>query len=109
MPDGGKILTVNPARVVANYSLNNRGDISFNASLKNGGSAFYVYSEGGYHRIAGTGMVIPGVGTISSVSNFLVNGGILNDSGQIFFWATLTDGRGVMLLATPQPQSRSAQ
>ena len=109
MPDGGKILTVNPARVVANYSLNNRGDISFNASLKNGGSAFYVYSEGGYHRIAGTGMVIPGVGTISSVSNFLVNGGILNDSGQIFFWATLTDGRGVMLLATPQPQSRSAE
>jgi len=66
------------------------------------------YSQGGYHRVAGAGTVISGVGTISSVSNFLVNR-ILNGSGQIFFWATLTDGRGVMLLATPQPQSRSVQ
>jgi hypothetical protein len=109
MPDGGKIVTVNPARVVGNYSLNNRGDVSFNTSLENGESAFYVYSQHEYHRIVGTGAVIPGIGTIYSVTNFLVNGGILNDRGQILFWATLMDGRGVMLLATPErPELPSA-
>jgi hypothetical protein len=102
MPDGRKIETVNPAHVISNYGLNNRGDVSFNASLKNGGSAIYVYSQGLLHLFAGTGTVMPGVGTIASVTNLLLqNGGILNDSGQIFFWATLTDGKGVLLLATP--------
>jgi hypothetical protein len=102
MPDGRKIVTVNPAHVISNYGLNNRGDVSFNASLENGESAFYIYSQGLLHLFAGTGTVIPGVGTISSVNNLLFNGGILNDSGQIFFWATMTDGRGVLLLGTPQ-------
>ena len=41
------------------------------------------------------------VGTISSVIGEESSGGILNDSGQVLFWATLTDGRGVLLLATP--------
>src|SRR5207244_12815159 len=103
MPDGRKIVTVNPAHAIGNYSLNNRGDVCFNASLENGESAFYVYSQGLFHLVAGTGTVIPGVGTISSVVSFLINGGTLNDSGQIAFWATLTDGRGVLLLATPPP------
>ena len=91
----------NPAGVVGNYGLNNRGDVSFNASLENDESAFYVYSQRELHLVAGTGTVISGVGTVSSVTNFLANGGILNDSGQIFFWATMTDGKGVLLLATP--------
>ena len=101
MPDGRKIATVNPAHVIGNYSLNNHGDVSFNASLENGESAFYIYSQGLLHLAFGTGTIIPNVGTISSVASLLINGGMLNDSGQIFFWATLTDGRGVLLLATP--------
>lgn len=101
MPDGRKIVTVNPAHTIDNYSLNNLGDVSFNALLENGESALYVYSQGLLHLVAGTGTVIPGLGTISSVASFEVQGGVLNDSGQLFFWATLKDGRGVMLLATP--------
>jgi len=103
MPDGRKVLTVNPSLTIGNYFLNNHGDISFNASLESGESAFYIYSQGLLHLAAGTGTVIPGEGAISSVGNFLGNGGALNDSGQIFFWATLTDGKGVLLLATPDP------
>ena len=109
MPDGRKILTVNPSLTIGNYFLNNHGDISFNASLENGESAFYVYSQGLLHLAAGTGTVIPGEGTISSVGSFLGNGGALNDSGQIFFWATLTDGKGVLLLATPDSSAANAQ
>ena len=30
------------------------------------------------------------------------NGGILNDTGQVLFWATLTDKRGVLVLASPR-------
>jgi hypothetical protein len=104
MPDGRRVVTVNPAHTIGNYSLNNLGDVCFNASLENGESAVYVYSQGFLHMAAGTGTVIRDVGTISTVTNLLqVNGGILNDSGQILFWATMTDGRGVLLLATPPP------
>ena len=68
--------------------------------LENGDTAFYVYSEGFTHLVAGTGTVLPGIGTIASVGGATVNGGILNDVGQIFFWATLTDGKGVLLIGT---------
>jgi hypothetical protein len=103
MPDGRRIETVNPSHMIGNYSVNDRGDVCFNASLQNGGSAIYIYSDGLLHPFAGTGTVVPGVGTISSVTNLLaINGGLLNDRGQILFWTTLTDGKGVLLLATPQ-------
>jgi hypothetical protein len=52
------------------------------------------------HVVARTGTMIPGIGRIASVTG-LVNGGTLNDNGQVFFWVTLTDGSGVLLLATP--------
>ena len=100
MPDGRKIVTVNPSRTIINYSLNNRGDVSFNAALENGDSAFYVYSEGFMHLVAGTGTVLPGIGTVSSVVSCNDQRRHLNDSGQILFWATLADGKGVLLLAS---------
>lgn len=34
MPDGRELVTLNPAWLPGNYSLNNHGDVSFNASLK---------------------------------------------------------------------------
>jgi hypothetical protein len=109
MPDGRKIVTANPGFTIDNYFLNNLGEVSFNAALESGESALYVYSQGLLHLAAGTGTVIPDIGTISSVGSSNVNGGILNDSGQILFWATLTDGRGVLLLATPAPVATKAK
>src|SRR5207302_8828963 len=103
MPDGRKIVTVNPPMMPGNYSVNNRGEVGFNASLEHGESGIYVHSQGSLHLIAGTGTVIPGVGTISSVATLMMNVGALNDSGQLFFWALMTDGRGVLLVATPPP------
>jgi hypothetical protein len=91
--------------MVGNYSLNNLGEVSFNASLENDESGLYVHSRGALHLVAGTNTVIPGVGTVSSVVNLMVGGGILNDRGQFLFGATLTDGRSVLLLATPSPPS----
>ena len=100
MPGGGKIRTVNPTNLTGNFSLNNRGDVSFNAVLDNGETGLFVHSQGSLHVVARTGTMIPGIGRIASVTG-LVNGGTLNDSGQVFFWVTLTDGSGVLLLATP--------
>jgi hypothetical protein len=100
MPDGRKIVTVNPSQASGSHSLNNHGDAIFNAALEDGGSGLYVYSRGLSHLIAETGRVIPGIGAISSVSNVGQN---LNDNGQILFQATMTDGKNVLLLATPEP------
>jgi hypothetical protein len=101
MPDGRIIKTVNPATTTGNYSLNQAGEVSFNAALENGDSALYVFSDSALHLVAGTGTVIPGVGTVLRVTNLIVDGGVLNDRGQILFAATLTDGTNVLLLATP--------
>src|SRR5207253_5735984 len=84
MPGGGKIRTVNPANMGGNYSINDRGDVSFHAALDTGESGLYVYSNGSFHVIARTGTVIPGIGTIASFSD-MVDGGALNDRGQVFF------------------------
>jgi serine/threonine protein kinase len=99
MPDGRKIVNPVPAWLTANYSLNRAGDVCFNASLENGESAFYILSGGKLYLLAGTGTAIPGAGTISSVINEVASGGILNDNGEVLFSATLTDGKGVLLLA----------
>jgi hypothetical protein len=64
--------------------------------------------------VARTGTEIPGVGTVAHLvmnvptttppAVFVPNSGASNnDRGQIVFGSTLTDGRGVLLLATPHP------
>ena len=68
MPDSRKIVQVNPTGIIGNYSLNNRGDVCFNAGLENRESAFYIYSEGELYLVAGTGSVIPGLGTFQASS-----------------------------------------
>jgi hypothetical protein len=100
MPDGRRLLTVNPASAMGNYSLNDRGEVTFIAGLENGESALYVRTGGVLQLVAGTSTVIPDVGTVSSVGS-LIHGGILNNRGQILFWAVLTDGNAVVLLAEP--------
>lgn len=111
MPGGGTMVTAATAPLA--YHLNNRGDVSFAVSLDTDGDAIadaaglYVAGPSGLRLVARTGTVIPGLGTIDYVSfpgdASLVNfaGAVINDNGQIFFQATLTDGRGVLLIAAP--------
>jgi hypothetical protein len=110
MPGGGNFKTA------ANYPnvlhLNNVGEAVFGASLDTAEpeTGVWVASKGSLHLVARSGTVVPGVGTISQVtsgaefttSTTLPNTEVANnDRGQVMFAATLTDGIGVLLLATP--------
>jgi hypothetical protein len=99
MPGGGKL--VNPRR--GDLHINDRGDIVFggvvDTDVDHDGfddTGLFQWSHGRLSLIARTGTVIPGVGTVSTTS-----GAINNNRGQVIFQATLTDGSGVFLLATP--------
>jgi hypothetical protein len=72
----------------------------------------YAWSHGSLRLVARSGTLIPGVGTVSQLTTAVMSfpvlpgfplnsGGINNDRGQVFFAATLTDGRGVLLVASP--------
>lgn len=116
MPGGGNFVTVSQ---FGNWNarLNNSGDISFVARLDTdtngagvGDTGLYLLSHGKLHVVARTGTVLPGIGTIAQVNNplfvgvpgsFFADVGAINDRGQISFEAVLTDGTGVLLLATP--------
>ena len=103
--------------------VNNRGEVVFNAVLSTDvdhdgtlDTGLFVWSHGSLRLVARTGTVIPGVGTVTQLvmgvtvvpppinppsSLFPNSGAYNNDRGQILFGATLNDGRGVFLLATP--------
>lgn len=119
MPAGGKLKNVSV--FISNYHLNNRGEVSFNAILDSDedgdgldDTGLYVWSRGSLRLVARTGTVIPGVGTVAHLSSPSLagfsggptSGAILNDRGEVFFQATLTDGRGVLLVATPRKGRR---
>ena len=83
------------------------GDVSLDTGL-------FVWSDGSLRLVARTGTVIPGVGRIFGLVTgpnvfpplpFITpnSGAINSDRGQVFFCATLTDRRGVLLVATPTP------
>jgi hypothetical protein len=103
MPGGGTF--VRAGFFDATYDLNQRGDVSFAATLDTDVNAdgiadngLYVFSKGSVQLVARTGTVIPGIGTIAYLG---LPGGVMNERGQVFFWAILSDGRTVLLLATP--------
>jgi hypothetical protein len=110
MPGGGTFVTA--SIFDANYDLNQRGDVSFSATLNTDvntdgtpDTGLYVFSKGSVQLVARTGTVIPGLGTIDHLG-FLApfpvdTGAIINERGQVLFFATLSDGRSVLLLATP--------
>ena len=120
MPGGGHVVTV--SQIAGNQiHINNQGDIVFDASLDTDvdgdglpDTGLYQWSHGTLSLVARTGTVLPGVGTIETLvppSAIVVppppvfspnSGAINNDRGQVLFSATLTDGRVVLLLATPQ-------
>jgi hypothetical protein len=120
MPGGGRF--VSAADYDATYGINNHGDIAFAASLNADSTGtgaddtgMYVQSHGSLNLVAKTGTVIPGVGTIAALSQtpplsfqtgYLIqpgygSGGMINDSGQVLLNVTLTNGKGLMLVATP--------
>jgi hypothetical protein len=117
MPGGGHLVTI--SQITGNQKhINNQGDVVFTATLdtNTGGvpdTGLYLWSKGTLSLIARSGTVLPGVGTIESLTSpanviigpspgfFATGGSINNDRGQILYSATLTDGRGVLLLYTP--------
>jgi hypothetical protein len=112
MPGGGRFVNSG-----FGTSINNAGDVVFNAVLdtNTGGvpdTGLFVWSHGVVRLVARAGTVISGSTislTTTGVSIFpppppgslfpLV--GQINDRGQVLFAATLSDGRGVLLIATP--------
>jgi hypothetical protein len=123
MPGGGHFATASQFPYAAR--INNAGTISFVARLDTQTFDNDVHDTGLYARsnvklqlVARTGTVISGVGTIAQINNPLyadLDGAAffdepaINDAGQIFFEATLTDGRGVLLIASPHPTQLAGQ
>jgi hypothetical protein len=118
MPGGGHIVTASNL-IGWQISLNNPGAVAFNALLDtddNGDgvrdTGVFVWSQGVLRLVARSGTVIPGVGEVAHLvmgvlvvigeTGFVPNSGaMINDRGQVIFGATLSDGRGVLLVATP--------
>jgi len=111
LPGGGRLATAGFFTI--DVWINNAGVVSFSAQLdtSTGGvpdTGLYTWSSGTLTLVARSGTVIPGVGTIQALqppvavgAPYPVSGAAINDRGQIVFQATLTAGRGVILLATP--------
>jgi hypothetical protein len=119
MPGGGHL--VNASIVGGNARINNRGDVVFSAVVDtdvdgdgNNDTGLFQWSRGELSVIARTGTVIPGIGTIDELAppqlifppppiGTTTSGAVSNDRGQVIFQASLADGKGVFLLATPGP------
>jgi hypothetical protein len=113
MPGGGQVTFI--SALEWNVGLNNRGEVAFATGLDNGEEGLYTCSRGSIDLVAKTGTVIPGVGTIFSLEmgnpivpgsppaavGWPTSGSQLNDRGQIVFGCTLEDGRGALVVATP--------
>jgi hypothetical protein len=120
MPGGGNFVT---SASISGWQIdvNNAGEVVFNATLDTDAdtdgfpdTGLYLFSHGKVRLVARTGTPIPGVGTIAQLvmavplvppppKIFFPNSGANNNNrGQVVFGATLTDGRGVLLLATPR-------
>jgi hypothetical protein len=117
MPGGGNL--VSTSLTGGNYFVNNNGEVVFSALLDsdvdNDGTAdtaVFQWSNGRLSLIARSGDVLPGIGTIYQMASAQLiippppyvrpnSGAINNDRGQVVFQPTLTDGRVVMIQATP--------
>ncbi len=113
MPGGGTFRTA--SFFTQQHLINNRASVSFSAVLdqdtnRDGilDTGVYVWTNGRLQLVARTGTVIPDVGTIAHIKPpaladfpWSLGGGMINNRGQVLFAAALTDGRGVLLVATP--------
>lgn len=98
MPGGGHLTLVESNQ---GLGLNEDGDVSFVADLDTGDKGAYLYSGGVLQLIARTGTVIPGLGTVSDFGLDGTTGGALNRYDQLPLSITLTDGRTVLVRASP--------
>jgi hypothetical protein len=120
MPGGGNL--VRSSLVGGNYGINNSGDVAFSAVLDTdvdgdgiADTGVYRWSHGQLTLVAKSGTVLPGIGTVFQMvaGSFIVIpppptytsvcGTAINDRGAIVFQPALTDGRTVMIQATPAP------
>lgn len=111
MPGGGHLASASNSTL--DVHLNDVGEVAFSAFLdtNSGGvipdTGVYVGTVDSLRLVARSGTVIPGVGTIAQTGASFASpptpssGAANNARGQVFFNATLTDGRVVLLLATP--------
>lgn len=91
------------------FALNDAGDVAFSVYLDQDAfpdSAIVVRRAGKLRLVARNGTPVRGVGTIATVqppvyvgSTVFTHGLAMNDAGDVLLQATLTDGRGVLLLA----------
>jgi hypothetical protein len=120
MPGGGRLVTAGNTGFWQ-LDVNNAGDVVFNAALDTDDNTddkqdtgLYLWSHGSLRLVARTGTLIPGVGTIAHLGTNVPtvrphpgadpnSGANNNDHGQVVFGATLSDERGVLLVATPNP------
>src|SRR5262249_41451761 len=97
LPGGGHMVSAsfNPA----NFDMNSKGDVAFNALLDTGEEGVYLYSKGALSLVAKTGTVIPGVGTIGSMEFWgagLAKGNLsTSERGRGVLSAALGGGGGV--------------
>ncbi len=116
--EGTNYTAIRASNTVNNYYINDAGDIVFalqyDADANGDGakdSGVFTYSGGVYEVVAKTGDVIPGVGTVAHIAQPVnaaaassPNGySLINNRGQVMFQATLSNGTGVLLLASPTP------
>jgi hypothetical protein len=116
MPGGG--LLVKASSQTGNLGFNSAGDVAFSGLLDTDANhdgeqdtGLYLWSKGTLTLITRSGSQIPGVGTVAGLRPpglggagfpFVGSGAAMNDSGQVFFQVTLTDGVGVLLIASPR-------
>lgn len=118
MPGGGHFVTAS-FFVADEVHVNNGREVVFSALLDtdndndgNPDTGLFVWWNGSVQVVARTGIVIPGIGTVRHLATATIgfpqppvltpsSGALNNDSGQLLFGATLTDGTSVLLVATP--------
>jgi hypothetical protein len=105
-----------------NYGINNGGDVAFSGVLDTDvdvdgtpDTGVFLWSHGQLSLVAKSGPVQPGVGTVFQIvagafivipppsSYTSVCGTVINERGVIVFQPALTDGRTVLIHATPAP------
>src|SRR4029450_1893057 len=120
MPGGGRLVTASNI-IGGEISVKNRGGVRFNAALDTDDNSdsvpdtgLFVWSHGLLRLVAPAGTARTGGGTSGTLrmgvlvlppgAGFVPNSGAtMNDHGEVVFGATLSDGRGVLLVATPTP------
>ncbi len=120
MPGGGTMISA--GFFTGELGLNEDGVVSFTATMDSdtNGDTFhdtglFTWANGKLSLVARSGTVLPGIGTIRDLHPpdaqafaTTFSGAAINERGQIAFMAALTDGDGVLLLATPHGDKRDA-